>query len=127
MVMVPPPQQYQPSVAAVIPATAPVQDVQAVTATLRDALLPSQREAAAMELANRAYASNPMVINGLVAALQTDPAATVRSSAARALARLGTTREEVVQALRQQRQDTDARVRLEVDNAILKLTSATGR
>jgi HEAT repeat protein len=80
-----------------------------------------------MELANRSYASNPVVISSLVAALQTDPAATVRSSAARALARLGVTREEVVQALRQQRQDSDARVRLEVDNAILKLTSATGR
>jgi hypothetical protein len=125
--MVPQGQQYQPAVAAVIPAAAPVQDVQAVTTTLRDALLPSQREAAAMELANRSFASNPLVVSSLVAALQTDPAATVRGSAARALARLGVTREEVVQALRQQRQDSDARVRLEVDNAILKLTSATGR
>ena len=125
--MVPQARPYQPSVAAVIPAPTPVADVQAITSTLRDALLPSQREAAAMELANRSYASNPLVINSLVAALQTDPAATVRSSAARALARLGVTREEVVQALRQQRQDSDARVRLEVDNAILKLTSATGR
>ena len=125
--MVPQARPYQPSVAAVIPAPTPVADVQAITSTLRDALLPSQREAAAMELANRSYASNPLVISSLVAALQTDPAATVRSSAARALARLGVTREEVVQALRQQRQDSDARVRLEVDNAILKLTSATGR
>ena len=125
--MVPQARPYQPSVAAVIPAPTPVADVQAITSTLRDALLPSQREAAAMELANRSYASNPVVISSLVAALQTDPAATVRSSAARALARLGVTREEVVQALRQQRQDSDARVRLEVDNAILKLTSATGR
>ena len=125
--MVPQARPYQPSVAAVIPAPTPVVDVQAITSTLRDALLPSQREAAAMELANRSYASNPVVISSLVAALQTDPAATVRSSAARALARLGVTREEVVQALRQQRQDSDARVRLEVDNAILKLTSATGR
>ncbi len=125
--MVPQARPYQPSVAAVIPAPTPVADVQAIISTLRDALLPSQREAAAMELANRSYASNPVVISSLVAALQTDPAATVRSSAARALARLGVTREEVVQALRQQRQDSDARVRLEVDNAILKLTSATGR
>jgi hypothetical protein len=125
--MVPQARPYQPSVAAVIPAPTPVVDVQAITSTLRDALLPSQREAAAMELANRSYASNPLVISSLVAALQTDPAPTVRSSAARSLARLGVTREEVVQALRQQRQDSDARVRLEVDNAILKLTSATGR
>jgi len=125
--MVPQARPYQPSVAAVIPAPTPVADVQAITSTLRDALLPSQREAAAMELANRPYASNPLVSSSLVAALQTDPAATVRSSAARSLARLGVTREEVVQALRQQRQDSDARVRLEVDNAILKLTSATGR
>jgi len=131
----PSPVAYQPAMVVMpaqqivrtLPNPAPVQDHRQAIATLKNALLPSEREAATMELANRSLASNPEVVGALVLALQTDPAPAVRGSAARSLAKLGTTREEVVQALKNQRQDNDARVRLEVDNAILQLTSATSR
>jgi len=110
-----------------LPNPAPVLDHRQAISTLKNALLPSEREAATMELANRSFAGNPEVVGALVLALQTDPAPAVRGSAARSLAKLGASREEVVQALKNQRQDNDARVRLEVDNAILQLTSATSR
>lgn len=109
------------------PAPAPVMDHQQAVSTLKNALLPSEREMAAMELANRTFARNPEVVEALVLALRNDPAPAVRGCAARSLAKLGTSHSEVVQALHNQRQDTDARVRLEVDNAILQLTSATSR
>jgi hypothetical protein len=110
-----------------LPNPAPVLDHRQAISTLKNALLPSEREAATMELANRSFAGNPEVLGALVLALQADPAPAVRGSAARSLAKLGASREEVVQALKNQRQDNDARVRLEVDNAILQLTSATSR
>lgn len=83
----------------------------------------SQRELAARDLAGRDHADNPQVIQALMQAMASDPSASVRLSAARSLGRMGAKGDEVIAALVRQRTDSDARVRSEVDRAIVLILS----
>jgi hypothetical protein len=83
----------------------------------------AQRELAVRDLAGRDHADNPQVIQALMQAMANDPSANVRLSAARSLGRMGTKGDEVIAALVRQRTDSDARVRSEVDRAIVLILS----
>jgi HEAT repeat protein len=78
---------------------------------------------AARDLAGRDHADNPQVIQALMQAMASDPSASVRLSAARSLGRMGAKGDEVIAALVRQRTDSDARVRSEVDRAIVLILS----
>lgn len=83
----------------------------------------AQRELAVRDLAGRDHADNPQVIQALMQAMANDPSANVRLSAARSLGRMVTKGDEVIAALVRQRTDSDARVRSEVDRAIVLILS----
>ena len=90
---------------------------------LKDSLLPSEREAALDMLAQPHLARSPEVVGAVVKCLATDPAPAVRAAAARTLGRMGCKSAEAVQTLQASRSDSDAGVRLEVDNTLLQLSS----
>src|SRR5262249_6560152 len=86
--------------------------------TLRDALLPSEREMAVDQLACCDWKRQPEVVDGLTTAARTDPAATVRAACVRALAKMKCNTVPVVAALVAMKNDNDLRVRQEVEQAL---------
>ena len=90
---------------------------------LKDSLLPSEREAALDMLAQPHLARSTEVVGAVVKCLATDPAPAVRAAAARTLGRMGCKSPDAVQTLQASRSDSDAGVRLEVDNTLLLLSS----
>jgi hypothetical protein len=88
---------------------------------LRDSLLPSQREWAADQLGTLDWKANQPVVDALVKGCRQDPAATVRASCVRSLARMNVNLVPVVDALRGLRSDADPRVQTEVEQALVKL------
>jgi hypothetical protein len=88
---------------------------------LRDALYPSHREWAADQLAGVDWKANPIVVTALVQAAGEDPAAGVRASAVRSLAKMNANLVPVVNVLHTLRSDVDPRVQNEVDRALSKL------
>ena len=90
---------------------------------LKDSLLPSEREAALDLLAQPHLARSPEVVGAVVKCLATDPAPAVRAAAARTLGRMNCKSADAIQTLQASRSDSDASVRLEVDNTLLLLSS----
>ncbi len=90
---------------------------------LKDSLLPSEREAALDMLAQPHLARSTEVVGAVVKCLATDPAPAVRAAAARTLGRMGCKSPDAVQTLQASRSDSDAGVRLEVDNTLLLLST----
>jgi hypothetical protein len=111
---------YGPMVPAALP-----QQIQQSLMDLKEAVYPSQREYAAMRLAEVDAARNPVVVDALLAAAKLDPAATVRASCVQGLARMNANAAPVVAALNGLKTDTDPRVRQEVDNALAVLAPGT--
>jgi hypothetical protein len=93
-------------------------------ALLRESLYPSQREWAADCLAGHDGRREPQVVQGLLAAAREDPAATVRAGCVRSLARLKVNTPPVVAAVRALKDDADALVRQEAEQALAGLEAA---
>jgi HEAT repeats len=95
--------------------------------TLKDSLLPSQREWAAEGLAKADGKANPGVVAALIAAAQTDPAVRVRTCCIRSLAQMRVGTPEVKTALEALKADADVRVREEAEQALAGLSAPTVR
>jgi hypothetical protein len=117
------PAPYGRPIAQAGPALSPPQ----LLATLRDSLLPSQREWAADQLAGVDWRANPQAVDALVTAAHSDPAATVRVGCVRALAKMKANAGPVVAAVEGLRRDADPRVRQEAVEALTALGGAAPR
>jgi hypothetical protein len=105
-------------------ATAEVTNAPQLLAVLRDSLYPSQREWAADSLAaQRGSHSQPQVVAGLLSAAKEDPAPTVRAGCVRAIAQLKINTLPAVAVVQSLKNDPDARVRREVEQALPVLTA----
>jgi hypothetical protein len=107
------------------PAPAGAMSTQQLGAMLHDALYPSQREWAAEKLSTYDWKQNEAAVQALTQALHDDPAATVRAACVRALARMKANTYPVVNAIQAARNDSDVRVRTEVDEALVILAPNT--
>jgi hypothetical protein len=97
----------------------PPSDALKLTAVLRDAMLPSQREWAVDSMAaQRGYRSNPEVVQALLTGAKDDPAATVRAACVRAIAELKINTPAAVQVVQSLKNDSDQRVRSEAEQAL---------
>jgi hypothetical protein len=90
-------------------------------AILKDCLYPSQREAVAEALGGRDWHREPQIVDALVKAIKEDPAPMVRAECARSLGRLGANTVPAVAACEALKNDADARVRKEAEQALLAL------
>lgn len=119
---VPPTPKAVPSaVAAATPKGVPQ-----LLATLKDSLLPSEREWAAEQLSGQNGRANPQVVQGLMASAKDDPAATVRAASVRALAQMKVGTKEVAALVQNLKTDRDPRVRQEAEEASETLGLASG-
>jgi hypothetical protein len=89
--------------------------------TLRDSIYPSQREFAAESLAKIDWRTHPQVFDALLSAAREDPAPTVRSCCVRCLSSMNVNSSLMVMTLQGLKNDTDPRVRTEVDQALAKM------
>jgi hypothetical protein len=87
-------------------------------ASLRTAVLPSERERAAEALARANWKADPQVLPALVTAAQSDPAPMVRATCLRALGQMKANTVPVVEAVKTCREDRDARVRQEAEKVL---------
>ncbi len=87
-------------------------------ATLRHAVLPSEREMAVEQLGHCDWRREPDVVSGLLHAAKADPAPAVRASCVRALGRMKVNTVPVVSAVQALEGDKDVRVRQEVKQAL---------
>jgi hypothetical protein len=90
---------------------------------LRDSLLPSEREMAAVKMSKLDWKTNDAAVHALVTAACQDPAATVRVGCVRALAKMKCNTMPVVSAIQSLKADSDARVQQEVEQALAVLAS----
>jgi hypothetical protein len=111
---------YGPAPSAAIAQAGEVSPPQ-LLATLRGALLPSQREWAADRLADLDWRTNPLAVDALATAAHDDPAATVRAGCVRSLARMKVNTVPVVAVVEGLKRDADPRVRLEAEEALTAL------
>src|SRR5262249_55631420 len=88
---------------------------------LKESLDPSQREWAAERLSVQDARKNTEVVPAVVQAAREDPAPTVRAGCIRALVRLKANSEPVVEALRALKNDSDAHVQHEAEQALATL------
>jgi hypothetical protein len=88
---------------------------------LRDSFLPSEREMAAVKLSKLDWKANEPVVQALVSSASQDPAATVRASCVRSLAKMKCNTMPVVAALQNLKGDADPRVQQEVEQALAML------
>jgi hypothetical protein len=98
-----------------------------LVATLRGALLPSQREWAADRLAGIDWRTNPQVVDALLTAAHDDPAATVRAGCVRSLAKMKVNTVPAVAVVEGLKRDQDPRVRLEAEEALSVLGGGASR
>jgi hypothetical protein len=89
-----------------------------LTTMLHDSLYPSQREWAAEKLAMLDWKQNEPAVQALTQAVREDPAATVRATCIRSLARMKVDSYGAVSAIQAAKKDSDIRVRTEADEAL---------
>jgi hypothetical protein len=90
--------------------------------TLREALLPSEREWAAEQLGKCDWHSEPEAVEALLMAARSDPAPMVRVACVHALGRMKVNTLPVIQTLQGLKADADLRVRNEVEQVMPMLT-----
>jgi hypothetical protein len=95
-------------------------DIQSLLNQLRDSMLPSQREWAALELAELDRRQYPGVVDALIQSAKDDPAASVRAGCIHGLARLNVDSPALFAALNSLCNDPDSRVRQEASEALAK-------
>lgn len=88
---------------------------------LKESPYPAQREWAANNLSTVDVRQHPEVVAILLDCAKRDPAATVRAGCVYNLSRLGVNSEPIVNTLNMLRQDSDARVRQEVEQAFQRM------
>jgi hypothetical protein len=130
MAMMPPPGYYpypmpmpmprMPMAPPMAMAQAPVQEPQTrqLIAVLHGSIMPSEREMAVDQLTCFDWRSQPQVATAIVEAAKNDPAATVRASCVRALAKMKVNTLPAVQTVQALKSDKDIRVRQEVEQAL---------
>ena len=91
---------------------------------LHDALFPSHREWAAEKLAAGEERSNPRVIEALQQAARSDPAATVRATCVRCLAKMPVNADALQQTLHALQADPNPQVRQEVEVTLASVSTA---
>jgi hypothetical protein len=125
---------YQPALSArmemVMPAAQPVwpaqlQEMYSSLHALRESVYPSQREWAAETLCTLDWKNNPTIVDALVSGAREDPAATVRATCVRSLAKMKVRSPDVVSAITGLKDDADPRVRQEAEQALTMLGPAT--
>jgi hypothetical protein len=89
---------------------------------LHDSLYPSQREWAAIKLANLDWKTNADVVQALLTGAREDPAPTVRAACVHALAKMRCNTMPVVTVIQGLKTDVDPRVLQEVEQAIAVLS-----
>jgi hypothetical protein len=119
-----PPVNPQQAVARMEQQTAGLdRQVALAVVALREALLPSEREMATIQLGRCDWRSNGPVIEALISAAKEDPAASVRAACVRALVKMNVNTVPVVAALQALRSDNDPRVQQEVTQALAVLAA----
>jgi len=96
-------------------------------ATLKDSLYPSQREMAVEQLRERNWRMQPQVVESLTKSARDDPAATVRAACVRALGYMKVNTPDVAALVQGLKNDRDARVRHEAEQALDALGVAKGQ
>jgi hypothetical protein len=119
--MAPSARPAPPAQPAVIEAAYHPDPMYRLIGSLRDELLPSMREVAAMSLCRGECRGRPEVVAALVQAAQHDPAPTVRACCVRCLSELQVRSPECLAVLRALEQDGDTIVRVEATNALATL------
>jgi len=109
-----------------VPATMPSQpanpeSLMQLTAMLRDSLYPSQRMLAAEGLTDYDWHYYPQVVQALLVAARDDPAPLVRASCVSCFAKMNVKSQPVLNVLNTLRNDADARVRQEAEQALARL------
>ncbi|MBI3410570.1 MAG: HEAT repeat domain-containing protein [Planctomycetes bacterium] len=112
--------QSAPQQQSQLPMTNPV-DLAHYFQVLKESPYPAQREWAANNLSTIDVRQHPEVVAILLDCAKQDPAATVRAGCVYNLSRLGVANEPIVNTLNMLRQDSDARVRQEVDQALQRM------
>lgn len=106
-----PPAALKQPPATAQPATAqPPVPLQAQLANLKEAIAPSQRELAAMALTLGEHHQKPEVVDAIMTACRTDPAATVRATCIRCLFRLAPEAPQVIPVIEDRRSDKNVEV-----------------
>lgn len=105
------------------PPPLPAATVQQSLRSLREAIVPDQREWAAANLATVNWQAEPQVVEALQHAAVKDSAPTVRVACIRSLARLGARTTPVLTALQALKNDSDPRVQTEATRALERLSS----
>jgi len=106
------------------PTSAPSSELAQVLNVLRESPYPAQREWAANTMATYDWRAHPEVVKVLLQVAQQDPAATVRASCVYSLGRMNAFSEPVLGVLRMLSNDSDARVRDEVEHALARMVPA---
>ncbi|MFM7149677.1 MAG: HEAT repeat domain-containing protein, partial [Gemmataceae bacterium] len=86
--------------------------------TLRQSILPSEREKAAETLCQVNWKSDPQIVPALVMAAKSDPAPMVRVSCVRALGHMKANSAPTVEAIKTLKTDSDPRVRQAVEQVL---------
>lgn len=86
--------------------------------TLKEALQPSEREIAAVQLTDTSNARTPAVKGALMTAAKEDPAATVRAACLRCLVKIAPGESSVMRTLEFAKEDRDTRVRNEANELL---------
>ena len=92
-----------------------------MTRKLQEAMYQSHREWAAEELGKCDWRTQPEVLNTLMSAARSDPAPMVRACCVKSLARMKANTLPVVQTVQALKNDSDPRVRAEVERALAVL------
>lgn len=97
------------------------QQVEQLLRVLRESPYPAQREWAAQSLTGLDWRVHPQIVPALIQSASQDPAPSVRAGCVSCLGRMNAAVEPVFGMLHTLRNDTDPRVRQEVDQAFVRL------
>jgi hypothetical protein len=116
--------QMDPRMAMMAQPTSPQMEqakIQYLLGILQQSPYPAQRSWAANELATYNWRAQPHVLQIMLLAARQDPAASVRANCVYCLGRMNASTEPVVNTLLALKNDADASVRQEVDQALNRL------
>jgi hypothetical protein len=114
-------QAYPISVQSLMQPVAPGVDLQSLVNQLRDSMLPSQREWAAIKLSELDWRQESSIVESLVQSAKDDPAASVRAGCVHGLAKMSVNTPPVIALLSSLCSDPDSRVQHEASEALAKL------
>jgi len=100
---------------------APQGDIGQLFQVLKESPYPAQREWAANNLATFDGRAHPEIVAILLDCAKQDPAATVRAGCVYSLSRMGLANDAVAGTMQMLRQDSDPRVRQEVEQAMARM------